>query len=207
MNRKITSEQAQTIISVACREWKETLFNKWGKSIALRDIIEVNDDFYAQMRHACSVSQNEVLDDIFGKDVTLNHKVGDWIIDKDAIYPAVQIIGIGIAGSYEYKCNYEKGFYTEDFCRAATDVEIAKAKYKDGDYIYIGKETVDRKSVVKLIKIKGTPCLVRDYDDSSWILAYSDGDGTYITRSGANHWQQVVELDINSLPKYNETKG
>jgi hypothetical protein len=240
MNRKITPEQAQRIISIACNEWKQTLSEKWGKSIALRDIIEVNDDFYTQMRHACSVSQNEVLDEIFGKDNPLRFKVGDWIIDKDAIYNAIQISGIS-NGHYLYKSNeYHEAAYSEEYCRAATDVEIAKAKYKDGDYIYIGKETNTWKSVVRLIEIegkmgyainklgeedyfcveyierlateeeieqskilpKGTPCLVREHDVTSWVFAYSNGDNTYNTGRTSSCCRYVLELDMNNLPKF-----
>ena len=245
MNRKITPEQAQRIISIACREWKQTLFKKWGESIAYQEEIQITDEFYKQMRHACSVSQNEVFDEIFGKDNPLRFKVGDWIIDKDAIYPAIQISDIK-SGGYLYKSNeYHEASYTESYCRAATDVEIAKAKYKEGDYIFIGKETNTWKSVVKLIEIKGnhgyainkqgkkdafcieyierlateeeikqskipskgTPCLVRDHDSVAWIFAYSNGNNSYNTGRTSSCWRYVLELDMNNLPKYNETEG
>jgi len=156
--RKITHIEAQRIIDIACREWKQTLFEKWGKAIVLKDRIEITDDFYKQMRHACSVSQNKVFDEIFGKDNPFRFKVGDWIIDNAGKYPAFQVSRVG-DGLYEFKGGqYGCALYSDDFCRAATDEEIAKAKYKEGDHIFIGRETHIWNSIVKVIRVEGGRC-------------------------------------------------
>ncbi len=66
--RTITPAQAQEIIDSACKEWKQTLFNKWGKYDVFKDSINISDDFYKEMRKACTGPQHLLFDKIFGKD-------------------------------------------------------------------------------------------------------------------------------------------
>lgn len=66
--RIIKPEQAQSIIDIACSGWKNTLFDKWGKQIVLKQEIAVEEDFYQEMRKACTTPQNELFDKIFGKE-------------------------------------------------------------------------------------------------------------------------------------------
>jgi hypothetical protein len=50
---------------------------------------------------------------------------------------------------------------------------------------------------------EGTPCLVRDNDDSPWKLAYSNGNGKFdIDACVELPWEQVLVLDMNNLPTY-----
>lgn len=69
--RIIKPEQAQSIIDIACSGWKNTLFDKWGKQIVLKQEIAVEEDFYQEMRKACTTPQNELFDKIFGKEEKL----------------------------------------------------------------------------------------------------------------------------------------
>lgn len=66
--RIIKPEQGQQIIDIACSGWKEKLFDKWGKQIVLKQEIAVEEDFYQEMRKACTTPQNELFDKIFGKE-------------------------------------------------------------------------------------------------------------------------------------------
>lgn len=64
----ITSLQAQSIIDIACNGWKAKLADKWAKDIVLNKTIEVLDNFYKEMRKACTKPQHILFDKIFGKD-------------------------------------------------------------------------------------------------------------------------------------------
>jgi len=68
-NRTISAANAQRIINIACENWKQKLAANWGFNIALSKDIEILEDFYQEMRKACTDSQNVLFDDIFGKDV------------------------------------------------------------------------------------------------------------------------------------------
>ena len=70
-NRKISASNAQRIINIACPSWKENLANKWSKDIVLGNEINVSEEFYQEMRKACTKSQHELFDEIFGKDVEI----------------------------------------------------------------------------------------------------------------------------------------
>lgn len=66
--KEITYEQAQSIIDIACDSWKEKLFHFWGKRIIYKTSIDIEKDFYKEMRKACTKEQHELFDKIFGKD-------------------------------------------------------------------------------------------------------------------------------------------
>ena len=77
--KKINWEQAQEIIDIACANWKDKLFNKWGKKIVLKQDIDIKEDFYQEMRKACTKEQHELFDRIFGKEkeeINLNYGKG-----------------------------------------------------------------------------------------------------------------------------------
>jgi hypothetical protein len=67
--RKISPSNAQRVINIACPSWKEDLVNKWSKDIVLGNEINISEEFYQEMRKACTPSQNIVFDEIFGKNV------------------------------------------------------------------------------------------------------------------------------------------
>ena len=64
----LTPFNAQNILKIACNNWKETLAEKWAKDIVLNQNILIDEQFYKEMRNACTTSQNELFDKIFGKD-------------------------------------------------------------------------------------------------------------------------------------------
>ena len=74
--RIITAEQAQSIIDIACTTWTGRLADKWAKDIVTKKPIEISEEFYQEMRKACTGPQNDLFDQIFGKDdgsVDLSH--------------------------------------------------------------------------------------------------------------------------------------
>lgn len=65
----ILPEEALRIVDCACDAWTRTLAKKWGELIVRKKNIRVYQDFYEQMREACTLEQHIVFDEIFGKDV------------------------------------------------------------------------------------------------------------------------------------------
>lgn len=145
----------------------------------MKDSVIIPEREYQRMRKACTSPQNELFDEIFGKDEPA-FKIGDWIMFEG---------NYGNAGPYQIKSFTSNGGALDqdgEFrdiqsqYRLATEEEIQKAQYIP----------------------KGTPCLVRDNDGLSWKFAYSNGDGTFNTGISNFAWQQVKILDFNNLPKF-----
>lgn len=67
--RTITPSQAQQIIDCACVEWKNKLFDQWGVSIVFKTPIKIQEEFYNQMRKACTPDQHKLFDEIFSSDI------------------------------------------------------------------------------------------------------------------------------------------
>lgn len=63
----ITPEEAMRIYEIACSDWKKKLFGLWGNSIIKREDIRIEENFYKQMRTACTAEQHTLFDEIFGK--------------------------------------------------------------------------------------------------------------------------------------------
>jgi len=155
--KTITHTQAQQIIDIACATWKVKLATKWAKEIVLKESIEISEDDYQEMRKACTSEQNELFYVIFGKDKP-KFKIGDWVTWTGNTPITAQIIREATHDRDCWVLN-EKTHNSchQDLIRPATEEEIQKAQYIP----------------------KGTPCLVRDSSDSSWRLAYSNGDGRF----------------------------
>lgn len=84
--RKITWRQANEIIHIACDKWANKLADQWGSNIVLGKEIEIKEEFYREMRAACTDAQNKLFDEIFGKDVPeCPYKDGDpvWVRDRE----------------------------------------------------------------------------------------------------------------------------
>lgn len=187
--RKLKRTDFKRIHDSACPPWKQKLTEKFS-DFAFKDEIEVADDFYQEMRKACTSEQHRLFDEIFGAEQKF--KVGDHVITKgytdeyDGRVLKIKRIECGrrlyfdvLDGGY-YHSEHNFGF--EDTVRHATAEEIAKAQYYP----------------------EGTPCLVRDSDSHGWNLRYANGEGSFYTvgrKSGyAKKWNQHMRLDINNLP-------
>lgn len=66
--RLILPSEAQSIINIACEGWKPKLAERWAVDMVQGKSIEITEDFYKEMRNACTPSQHKVFDEIFGKD-------------------------------------------------------------------------------------------------------------------------------------------
>jgi len=198
--RTITSQQAQSIIDIACSGWKPRLAKNWAFDIALKNNIEISEESYQEMRKACTEGQNTLFDKIFGKDEP-EIKKDDWVyflkeFDGRNIGDIKQITKVIIEGNeitekareiwlcYEgggFRCGGNGYSINKDF-RLATPEEIEKAQYYPD----------------------GTPCLVRDNSTDGWYFRYADGQGRFYAQSkksgGTNGWKQHIRLDINNLP-------
>jgi hypothetical protein len=67
-NRILTPQNATRIINIACSKWKPKLAEKWATNIVLNEDTEISEEFYQEMRKACTTSQNTLFDEIFGSD-------------------------------------------------------------------------------------------------------------------------------------------
>jgi hypothetical protein len=70
-NRTLTPKNALRIIEIACSAWKSKLAEKWSVNIVLNSNINISEEFYTEMRKACTTDQSKVFDEIFGKDEQL----------------------------------------------------------------------------------------------------------------------------------------
>lgn len=199
--KRIARTQAQSIIDVACSNWKDRLVENWAKEMLIQGYVEITDEFYQNMRKACTKEQNELFDKIFGKDEP-EYKIGEWVTfmpekglktpawDRQITLPIDSIHGDSLHFSSEdlklyanhYKDWTDGGGNIKQAFRKATPEEIKKAQsYPDG-----------------------TPCLVRDHNDESWKLAYANGNGEFYkesSKSGNVHeWEYHMKLDMYNLP-------
>jgi hypothetical protein len=70
-NRILTPVNAIRIINIACSKWKPKLAEKWATNIVLNKDTEISEEFYQEMRKACTTDQNTLFDEIFGSDEQL----------------------------------------------------------------------------------------------------------------------------------------
>jgi hypothetical protein len=70
-NRILTPQNATRIINIACSTWKPKLAEKWATNIVLNKDTEISEEFYQEMRKACTSEQNTLFDEIFGSDEQL----------------------------------------------------------------------------------------------------------------------------------------
>lgn len=181
---------AQRIIDIACSTWKPKLASMWAHNMVLGNSIEISEEFYKEMRNACTVEQHTLFDSIFGKDIEeFPYKVNDWItidgvvakitgINKDSshIYWIKHTPNANTGGGFSFKCYKNR-------IRFATSEEIAKAScpYKDGELIWV--------------KTNGV-----------WILRYSNGK---ITSSGDAevYYNQLKDGSVTRWPIHRKAEG
>lgn len=185
--RTITSEQAQSIINIACNTWKSKLAKQWSTDIVLSNDIDITEEFYQEIRKACTKEQNELFDKIFGKDEP-KYKIGDWVTRiKENFGPHKNGRTLSIKefdGKLSFYANEDDDYVSHllSSVRKATPEEIEKAQYYPD----------------------GTPCLVRDYTHDGWEFRYANGNGEFYTngkKSGSSTtWKYHMKLDVNDLP-------
>lgn len=141
---KITYEQAQSIIDIACITWKPKLAVLWGVEIVLqRNDITISKTFYNEMRKACTEEQNELFDTIFGLDEEDSFKAGDWVYigEETSIWKSVVKLTKDIKDKWGCaidKIGNESKLNVIYISRKATPEEIEKAQcpYEKGELIF-----------------------------------------------------------------------
>jgi hypothetical protein len=107
--RIITAEQAQSIIDIACTTWTGKLADKWAKDIVTKKPIEISEEFYQEMRKACTDAQHKLFDQIFGVDdgsVDLSH-----LITERVRASTDQLIDVRDSDEFEKKAFWLDGDY------------------------------------------------------------------------------------------------
>ena len=184
--KTITSEQGQQIIDIACPTWQERLANEWGKDIVCKRLIEISDNDYRTMRLACTKEQNEIFDQIFGRDEH-SFNVGDYFTVVKESYGLNGKLGqtykiIRISGDSLYYEEYNSVCSRRVKVRPATPEEIRNYTIP-----------------------KGTPCFVRNHQNDFWRLAYADGDGKFSCKSDLSEakrfdWEHIYPAN-DGFPK------
>jgi hypothetical protein len=185
MIRIIKYHDAQRIIDIACLDWKNILFDKWGKNIVLKSDIAISEEEYRRMRNACTYEQHVLFDAIFGKD-TNTFKVGDWVIGW-----------FHINSDYMHEA-WEIGKIKDDYVYPKKNLE------HNASYDHLRLATVEEIKAANIFS-DGTPCLVSDYHNGGWLLRYANGKGKFYDdckKSGENtcSWKYSIKLDMNNLP-------
>ena len=185
--KTITSQQAKTIIHIACNTWKRILAKEWGEAIIMNDKINITNDRYQEMRKACTAEQHILFDSIFGKDEP-EYKVGDWVIrtkEHGGIHKIGRIIQIKkllCGNSFLAVQDKQNTSHMLSSVRLATPEEIKKSQYYPD----------------------GTPCLTKGSGLQAWRLRYADGNGRFYCdgkKSGITmNLDHHMKLDMNNLP-------
>lgn len=169
--RTISANDAQRIIDSACSTWSTKLATKWGTEIVQRHDILITEDFYKEMRKACTSTQNELFDDIFGSDYPF--KEDDYVVvltesgegrlgychnrKKGEVYRVYSVDSEGLRLYNKEGKKNSNGWLLKEEVRLATEDEIKKASYP----------------------ADGTPCLVSNSSENEWYFRYSDGKGAF----------------------------
>lgn len=181
--RTISAADATRIINVACIAWKDRLAEMWGKNITLGYNVEIEEYFYRQMRGACTITQNQLFDEIFKDDF----KPGDWVI-------------VIKEQSSVYKPNIGEVFQIDKIF----DDYVSFDAYKLVSKSRIRKATEEEIRIAQIPK-DGEPCWVRNYDSTEWLLRYANGKGEfYQSQKKEGHqvisWKYWMKFDPNNLP-------
>jgi len=62
---QLQPQDAQSIIDIACNDWKQKLSKNWAASIVLKEPIEISEESYNKMYKACTQDQKELFNKIF----------------------------------------------------------------------------------------------------------------------------------------------
>ena len=105
-NMILPTKDAQRIINNACPDWRDSLAKKWGANIVKNEPISISTEEYKKMRAACTPTQNDLFDEIFGKYETYP-EVGTvcwvWSICRSNAHLAIH------KGNGEYKICFNNG--------------------------------------------------------------------------------------------------
>lgn len=199
----LSPDNARRIIDIACDAWKEKLSAVWAVNIVLGKSSVVEEGFYNQMRKACTPTQHEVFDEIFGS-------------DKPAYRPKIgECVYIIEAASGAKGANGRVGQVTDvgayHGCGADSDltVRIGNSVWAVGRWEDIEIRPATKEEIKKAtLPADQTPCLVRDHKTHTWELRYADGEGMFYDNgkrsgntTGWNEWIDLTKADLNNIPE------
>jgi hypothetical protein len=178
----LSRSSAMTIINYACSQWATTLSNRWGQELLLGGRIIILESFYKKMRKACTTVQNEIFDEIFGKDVKEPlYKEGDWVKLKSGNFIWKISKVVLQAGDLAYYFKDKSTTLRESSIeRLATEEEIQEATFPK----------------------EGAWCLVSD-EKEYWCLRKYAGKGMfeYPIQELTEKWKYFHVIDQNNLPE------
>jgi hypothetical protein len=205
-NRILKPNEAQSIIDAACATWKLKLAKLWSLHIVMDQNISITQEFYKEMRKACTDSQHKLFDEIFGKDVveTIPVEVGDWIvvvkgISTDSIRldgQCVQVIRL--------LNNNNMGTYAVGVINGYTAVWNGTSKDQYDNLRPLEYRLATPEEIIKAIWYPHlTPCLVQT-DKFRWELLYSaeEPDTFYLNarqKGTVLTFKTHRKLDMNNL--------
>lgn len=183
----------QRIISVACDTWKEKLSTSWGPSYMLNKVVIISKYDYDAMRKACTPTQHQLFDDIFGKDVQLNpYKTDDWVTCLSGVispgpghksghtFQVTDVRTSSLSGkTFLFGAVNGNGVHPEHV-RFATDEEIKLAQFPK----------------------EGMQCLVSD-EKRCWAVRISAGNGEFYAIDGVAkiEWKHYIPCPDLVFPK------
>ena len=147
-----------------------------------------------QITDACEALRKELIEKLSPKE---EYKKDDWIVFTD--------FGNVIRPPFTLGKPYQ---LLHDIVRDAIDV-VDDNGFRNGYCEYAFEVVSFRHATPEEIALTnfppdGTACLVRDYIDRSWILAYSNGKGKFYKKCKKNSetigWAYYQILDPNNLP-------
>lgn len=137
--KTLSRENYKRIYDIACSTWKPKLQEWYGNKFAIEDEINIKDSQYKIMREACTSEQNDLFDEIFGKDKKAL-EVGKWYKNKK--YDTLLCYTGGASGYGFIDGYWEKGknwgtFNIEDnyviYTVEATEEEVKMALLKEAE--------------------------------------------------------------------------
>ena len=194
---KLGSIEATEIVNIACDSWKKTLADKWGSDLLLNHYTLVSEDFYKEMRQACTEPQHKLFDQIFGKDIDFN-----ILNDKDVFYVRYS------NGEHLFKGN---AFNIEANIYTITNQYSLKIKLNNLKAQELRLATEKERKLYYLVypqwSIKdakdGEPVWCKDKEEY-WHFRYADGKGrVYVNQYKSGHtvtYNSYMKFDPNHLP-------
>lgn len=186
---KITPENMQRIIDIACATWKDRLAHRFANNIVLKLDTFISQSFYQEMRSACTPEKHTLFDEIFGPEF----KAGDFVV-IDA-YP-------GILFECKDSKNNDKSYISFENTKTKM-LHVWDLPIKGMSVRHATPEEIR----VTQYPPDGTPCWVWAPLLEEWILRYANGGGSFYMdqkKSGAlMKWEKHKPFDPNNLP-FNE---
>ena len=204
MKNTVTREAAKEIydlISDGCN-WKNRVRNIISGTDIFSNEVEIEPETIRQAHGAATGKQKEWLDKYLP--LAKNpYKVGDWVLTGNASgwsnHP--DDINNRVLRIKEAEENSGDHF--------GNSLVYFEQKNRDGKYMRTSFDKIQRLATEEEIKEAqyypdGTPCLIRNIENSAWGFRYADGKGGFYDggkKSGVSSiWPYHMKLDMNNLP-------